>query len=180
MATFTRCDKSVEKLAAELLKKHPSHKPLLAAGVTIDFVWAFPDYDEKTGRPLNDALTHNGVKALGIARKIPLKDRALGRADAEIAIDGDWYQKAPAPEQEAMLDHELNHIAVKIDKRGLVTDDLGRPVLQIRKHDYEIGFFKIVAERNGKHSIELYQAQRMFDESGQIFWPDLVKQLKAP
>lgn len=179
MHTFERCDKSVEKLATEVLKKHESHKPLLDAKVTVDFVFAYPEYDEKTGRPLNDALTKNGVKALGIARKIPLKDRALGRADAEIAIDGDWWQKAPALEQEAMLDHELTHISVKIDKRGLVTDDLGRPVIQLRHHDVECGWFKIVAERNGKHSIEQYQAKIIMDEMGQCFWPDLVKQLKA-
>lgn len=179
MPTFQRCDKSVEKLASEILKKHESHKALLDAGVTIDFVFAYPEYDETTGRPLNDALTHNGVKAIGIARKIPLKDRALGRADAEIAIDGDWWQKAPALEQEAMLDHELQHLAVKIDKRGLVADDLGRPVIQLRKHDVQFGWFRIVADRNGKHSIEQYQARMIFDEMGQSLWPDLVKQLKA-
>lgn len=180
MTSYERCNKSVDKLADTILNKHESHKPVVDAKVTIDFVFAMPEYDEKTGKPLHDALTKNGVKALGIARKIALKDRALGRADAEIAIDRDWWEKAPEPEQEALLDHELHHIAVKIDKRGLVTDDLGRPVIQLRKHSHEIGWFAIVAERNGKHSIEQQQAGTMLDEAGQFYWPDFAKLLKAP
>jgi hypothetical protein len=179
MTTFERCPKAVEALAKTILEKHESHKPVLVAKVTIDFVFAYPEYDEKTGKPLGDALTKNGVKALGITRKIPLKDRALGRADAEIALDGDWWDKAPEREQEALLDHELHHVAVKIDKRGLVTDDLGRPVLQLRKHTHEIGWFAIVAERNGKHSIEQQQARAMLDEAGQFYWPEFSKLLKA-
>lgn len=178
MTSFKRCDKVVEKLAATILSKHESHRPLLDAKVTVDFVFAYPEYDEKTGEPLADALTKNGVKALGVTRKIPLKDRALGRADAEIAIDGDWWGKAPEEEQEALLDHELNHLAIKIDKRGLVTDDLGRPMIQLRKHDVDCGWFKIVAERNGTHSIEQQQAKRILDEFGQYIFPWL--QLKAP
>ncbi len=180
MTTYERCPKSVEKLADVILRKHESHKPVVDAKVTIDFVFAIPEYDEKTGKPLNDALTKNGCKALGITRKIALKDRALGRADAEIAIDRDWWDKAPEPEQEALLDHELHHVAVKIDKRGLVTDDLGRPAIQLRKHDHEFGFFKIIAARNGKHSLEQQQARAMLDEAGQFYWPDLAKLLKAP
>lgn len=179
MPTFKRCDKQVETLASTILSKHESHKPVLGAKVKIDLVFAYPDYDEKSGEPIGNALQKNGCKALGITRKIALKDRALGRGDAEISLDGHWWERADINEQEALLDHELHHIAVKIDKRGLVTDDLGRPVVQLRKHDAEFGWFKIIAERNGKHSIEQQQAKVLMDECGQSYWPDLFKQLKA-
>lgn len=179
MTSYERCNKSVDKLADTILNKHESHKPVVDAKVTIDFVFAMPEYDEKTGKPLHDALTKNGVKALGIARKIALKDRALGRADAEIAIDRDWWEKAPEPEQEALLDHELHHIAVKIDKRGLVTDDLGRPVIQLRKHDYEFGFFKVIAARNGLASPECIYAKHMLNDGGQYLFPYLQLEIKS-
>lgn len=55
-------------------------------------------------------------------------------------------------------------------------DDLGRPKLKMRKHDVEIGWFKIIAERHGAHSIERQQAKIIFDTMGQSFWPGLVSQ----
>lgn len=174
MPTFQKCPQPVRDLANEILCEFESHQPLLDAKVTIDFVFAYSDKDEDTGKPLNNALSKNGCKALGICRKIPPKDRAMGRADAEISLDGDWWEEATDAEQRALLDHELHHIQVKIDKRGLVRDDLGRPVLDMRKHDYEFGWFKVVAARHGNHSMERTQARQMMCDAGQYFWPEIV------
>ncbi len=174
MPTFERCDKSVDKLAQELLKKYDAHKPLVALEVKIDFVFAHADTDDK-GNFVNDALTLHGIKALGITRKLGLKDRALGRGDAEIALDGDWWTKASGDEQAALLDHELHHIAVKSDKSGNVQyDDLGRPQLKLRKHDVEVGWFKVIAERHGDASMEQQQAKSLMDNIGQYFWPGIA------
>lgn len=174
MPTFERCDESVNELATKLLNEYDSHKPLVACEVKIDFVFAYCDCDDK-GRPLNDALTKGGLKALGITRKIALKDRALGRGDAEIALDGDWWKKANENEQAALLDHELHHVAVKFDKVGNPQfDDLGRPQIKLRKHDIEFGWFKCIAERHGAASQERIQAKSMMDMAGQFFWPDLA------
>lgn len=174
MPTFQKCPQSVRDLANDILCQFETHKPLLDARVTVDYVFAYSDKDEVTGEPTGNALSKNGCKALGICRKIPLKDRALGRSDAEIALDGDWWEEATEDEQRALLDHELHHLAVKIDKRGLVRDDLGRPVIQMRKHDYEFGWFKVVAARHGKHSQERLQAAQMMCDAGQYFWPDIA------
>lgn len=172
MATFERCDASVNDLANEILCEYPPHKSLLDARVKIDYVFArakINDNGEKTG----DALRLHGVKALGIARKVKLKDRALGRGDAEIALDGDWWKEAPAKERKALLDHELNHLTVKLDVRGFVRDDLGRPVITMRFHDFEFGWFTIIAHRHGIASQERKQAQTILDGAGQYFWPTL-------
>lgn len=174
MPTFARADKSVEQLAKELLEKYDSHKPLLNLEAKIDFVFAFADVDDN-GRQLNDALTKNGIKALGIARKISLKDRALGRGDAEIALDGDWWQKASGDEQAALLDHELHHVSIKTDKVGNPQfDDLGRPQIKLRKHDVEVGWFRCIAERHGAASMEQIQAKKIMDNVGQWFWPGIA------
>jgi len=172
--TFERCDKSVEDLAKEILNKYETHKPLVAFDVQVDLVFAYGDEDDK-GRKLNDALTKGGLKALGICRKISLKDRALGRGDAEIALDGDWWQDADADQQAALLDHELHHISVKADKHGNAQyDDLGRPQLKLRKHDVEVGWFKCIAERHGASSQEQIQAKSIMDNAGQYFWPGIA------
>ena len=173
MPTFQKCPAAVVEMANGLLVEYETHKPILDARVKIDFVFAFSDKDEG-GNPINNALSKNGRKALGITRKIPLKDRVLGRGDAEIALDGDWWEEAPEKQQAALLDHELHHIALKIDKRGVVRDDLGRPLIQLRKHDYEFGWFNVIAERHGQHSLERIFAASMMDNHGQLYWPDVV------
>lgn len=175
MATFKRCPPEIIDLCNELLVEYETHKPLLDAKVKIDLVFAYPEYDEKTGDPIGDALKHHGIKALGITRKIGLKDRAKGHGDAEICLDGEWWKDASYKEKAALLDHELHHISVKIDKRGIVRDDIGRPAIALRKHDFQIGWFKIIAERHGEFSQERMQAKSAMDNMGQYFWPSLAK-----
>ena len=92
MPTFQKCDPSVRKMATELLQEFDTHKPLLESRASVDYVFAYADVDDD-GKILNNAITKGGVKALGIAKKIGLKERVLGRGDAEITIDGDWWRK---------------------------------------------------------------------------------------
>lgn len=171
MSTYTKCNAEVQQLANEILCEFESHQPLLDAKVKIDLVFAHGDRDPNTGELLGHALTKNGIRALGITRKINLKDRAMGRGDAEIALDHDWWETASPKERRALLDHELHHISIKIDKRGLVRDDLGRPQIVLRKHDYEFGWFRIIAERHGMHSQEQQQAARIWEIDQLAFWP---------
>lgn len=178
MSTFQKCPKQVEDMAKEILASFQTHQPLIDAGVTTDFVFAYGNRDDQ-GNLIGEAIMHHGTKALGLCRKIALKDRALGRADTEITLDGDAWPMMPEPEQRALLDHELHHIAIKIDKRGLVRDDLGRPVIQMRLHDVEVGWFKIIAARHGLDSQERIQAKQIMGESGQYFWPQIAGELPA-
>ena len=174
MPTYQRCPDAITDLANDLLCAFPEHKPLLDARVKIDFCFAYGDIDEK-GVVTSDAITKNGVKCLGLARKMPIKDRAMGRGDAEITLDHDHWEKCSTKEQRALLDHELHHLSVKIDKRGLVRDDLGRPELVMRAHDFDFGWFNIIAKRHGLNSIEAQQAAAIMDNAGQYYFPALAK-----
>jgi hypothetical protein len=157
MPTFQKCDKSVREMADALLNEFESHKPLLDAKVT------------------NDALSLHGVKALGIARKLSLKDRAMGRGDAEISLDGDWWKETASEEQQrALLDHELHHLSLVIKKHQITYDALGRPNIRMRKHDVQVGWFAVIAQRHGKHSQEQIQAATILDSLGQFFWPQIA------
>ncbi len=165
--TFQRCDSTVSELAVEILCEYESHKPLLDAKVRIDYVFAYNDSGH--------ALTHGGYAALGLARKIGLKDRALGRGDAEIALDGEWWKNAKESKRRALLDHELHHLSVQIENGAFKRDDLGRPMLELRKHDHQFGWFNIIAERHGASSIERIAAKSLWDEDGQLYFPDIFK-----
>lgn len=173
MPTYSRAWKEAEDIAKEQLKKWETHKPLVECEATIDFMFAFGDVDEQ-GEQQGDAISDGGYRALAKTRKIPLKDRAAGRADAEILIDGDWWKDASDGERAALIDHELHHLGPKIDKRGLKRDDLGRPVLELRKHDYHFGTFNVIAARHGEASQERQQMHAMFQDHGQYYWPDIA------
>lgn len=174
MATYEKSTHILKPLAEKIMQRFATHEPLREAGVEIDYLFAYGARDED-GKLVGNALTKNGIKALGLTRKLSLKDRAAGRGDSEIVIDGDWWADANDDERNALLDHELHHIAVKANKSGVIqTDDLGRPQLRMRKHDVDVGWFAIIAQRHGAASQEQYQAKKIMDVAGQYFWPDLV------
>jgi hypothetical protein len=178
MPTFKKCDQSVLELAAELLTRFDTHRPLLDARVKFDFLFAFPALDEN-GEPKGNAITKNGVKALGLCRIVSLKDRAKGLGDVEITLDGEWWENASDEEKAALLDHELHHASVKTQNGVLIPDDLGRPMIKLRKHDFEVGWFHLIAERHGEASQERQQAFYLRQKCGQLYWPELMGRVLA-
>lgn len=183
MPTYEAADKSVRAMANEILNRFESHSPLVKNEVQFDYVFAHPTVDEN-GEATGDAIKKHGVRALALCRVINLKDRTMGRGDVEILIDYDWWtNEASDQEQEALLDHELHHAEVKMKDGQPKRDNLGRPLIRLRKHDVEVGWFDIIALRHGKHSQERIQAKKLADEVGQLYWPGLcgepTKELKT-
>lgn len=159
-------------MATALCQKY--HHDLIDFRVKIDLLFAFAALDDE-GNPEGPALKLHGLPARGIARKISLKDRSKGMGDCEISIDGHWWHGANEEEQQALLDHELQHFEVKVNRAGVeLRDDLGRPQIRIRPHDYEFGWFKCIAERHGMASAECAQAEKIKRQAGQLFWPDIL------
>jgi hypothetical protein len=171
MSTYQKAPAEVKEMADAIMNEHITYKDVLEAKVKIDFLFAFAEVGED-GESKGHALTKHGIRALGITRKIGIKDRVMGRGDAEVAIDGDWWEEATPARRRALLDHELHHIEVKLDEDGVVIrDDWKRPKLKLRKHDIEVGWFAVVAGRNGGASLEIEQAKAIMDSYGQLFWP---------
>ncbi len=169
MSTFQKCPASVYAMASGILKEFPSHEPLVVAKVKVDFLFALADRDDH-GAVRGSALNLHGRACLGIARKIKLKDRVMGRGDCEVSLDGDWWAQASEAEQRALLDHELHHFVVQMDGKTPVTDDIGRPVIGMRAHDWEFGWFEVIAARHGLASQEVQQAKLMVESTGKIFF----------
>jgi hypothetical protein len=175
MPTYKKCPIEVRTIANAILTEFESHAPLIEAKVNVDLIFAYCDRDDETNEPLNEAIMHQGVKAYGLSRILGLKDRVMGRGDAEIILDADWWHGTASEEmQRALLDHELHHLALKIVKGQVMYDVHGRPKLRLRKHDIQVGWFTCIAARHGKHSIEQLQAKTIMDAFGQFFWPELA------
>lgn len=180
MSTYAKAPPEVRDMAEAILEEFISYKPLVEAKVKIDFLFAFADVGED-GEVKGHALNKHGIRALGITRKLGIKDRVMGRGDAEVCLDGDWWKDETPARRRALLDHELHHLEVKTDEDGVVIrDDLKRPKLRLRKHDVEVGWFALVAGRHGSNSLEIEQAKLVMDSYGQLFWPciDAVEPLQ--
>lgn len=176
MSTYTKATPEVREMAEKVLEEFLSYKDIIEAKVKIDFLFAFAECGEG-GDSKGHALTKHGVRALGITRKIGIKDRVMGRGDAEVCIDGDWWEEATPARRRALLDHELHHIEIVVDEDGaVIRDDLKRPKLRLRKHDVEVGWFALVAGRHGSSSLEIEQAKAVMDSYGQLFWPAIEAQ----
>jgi Putative phage metallopeptidase len=64
-------------------------------------------------------------------------------------VDGDKCDEWQDAELLALMDHELTHVKLVIDEQGaLVRDDVNRPKLKLRKHDWQNGGFYSVAKKH--------------------------------
>lgn len=169
MSVYTRCDDSVNEIIETVMQEH--HRPLMDAGVTVDSLWAYASVDQNQD-PAGPALTLHGYPCAAIVRIINLKDRAKGLADTEVCIDATRWQVTPELSRVALIDHELEHIELVLDKNGLLKrDDLGRPKLRMRKHDHQFGWFDSITRRHGEHALEYQQAQELLERAGQLYFP---------
>jgi len=155
MSTYQLAPKEVLRVVERMMKKF--HPELHDAGVSVDCIFAHASTD-KNGDAVGPALKHQGYPAGAVVKIIELKDRAAGRGDSEIVIDGDQWELWSELERDALIDHELTHLELVTDKDGvLIRDDLERPRLKSRKHDHQFGWFDCVARRHGESSFEVRQ-----------------------
>lgn len=148
-------------------------------GVTVSALFVF---DAEHSLPV---LKHQGYPAGATVRITPLKDRALGMADAQIVVDRAGWLALSQRQRAALIDHELTHLEVKTDEEEgaedpvPVCDAIGRPKLLMRKHDHQFGWFDEVAQRHGEASPEVRQARVLMESSGQLYF-DFEPRSPAP
>lgn len=144
--------KIYERLAA---MRDRFHAPLTEAGVAIDVLLVHAARDQND-EPKGSALDHNGYPAAAVVKILSLEQRVAGRGDAEMVIDGDKWDEWSDAELDSLLDHELEHLELVIDKDGaVVRDDADRPKLKMRRHDWQHGGFYSIAKRHKEDAFEV-------------------------
>lgn len=152
MKTYDPAPQEVHDRVANLVKRY--HLELQEVSIRVDLLMASTDSEEGA------AVTHGGYPALAVVKILGPKERAMGRGDAEIVI-----------ERDALLDHELYHLEVKLDRNGRYKlDDHMRPCLKMRKHDFNVGWFHEIARRHGTASVEVQQAVALQEEHEQLYF----------
>jgi hypothetical protein len=165
MKTFSQAPDVTDAIDAVRAEHHEE-----LTDVTIAGLFAF---DTESSLPV---LKHQGYAAGAVVRITPLKDRALGVADATIVVDRAGWLALSACQRNALIDHELTHLEVKTEEEEgakepvPVFDALGRPKLLMRKHDHQFGWFDEVAQRHGEASPEVRQARVLMESSGQLYF----------
>lgn len=161
--------KTYSAASADLLKRiermQAEHHADLAK-VTVGALFVF---DDEKSEPV---LKHQGYPAAATVRITPLKDRALGLADAIIIVDRAHWQKLSAAQMNGLIDHELEHLQTVLDTdTGKPKfDGMDRPKLSMRQHDHQLGWFDAVARRHGEASPEICQARQLLEQTKQLYF----------
>lgn len=153
-----RANESIEPYVDRLIDEFNVHASLREHEVRIDFLIAYPEVNAD-GFAKGPAILHRGMKALGLCRVVNYRDRIKGLGDAEITLDGEYWDEATERERLALLDHELTHIELNSLGGDIERDDAGRPKVRMKKHDFEVGWFHGVAARWKSSASEVRQAR---------------------
>ncbi len=110
-------------------------------------------------------LKKAGAPCAAKVKIVSMKDRLTKNLDAEIFVDGDLWDKLTERKKQAILDHELEHIKLNVDKEGEVKmDDLDRPKLKLIPDDMNFWGFSTIVERYGADSQEYQCFQKLVNE----------------
>lgn len=151
MPIYEKAPAEVRRVCDRMMKEH--HRELVRMGVSVDLYFAVPKVDS-----FEPALKLHGYPCYATCKVNAPKLRAQGHGDAEIVIDADAWENLDAKSRDALIDHELTHLALRVNKDGEPTfDDYNRPKLGIRLHNHQFGWFDEVARRHGEASVEVNQ-----------------------
>lgn len=146
----------------DVIREHYPYLTQLENDITIRLQFAVADGDAP-------ALTKGGWPCEALVSKVPAKMRAAGGPDVLIEVDYDAWKPLDTHERRALLHHELHHIEL-VDLKECTNPDgevyfeckvdgLQRPVVKLRKHDYECGGFKRIHELYADASPEARQLE---------------------
>lgn len=162
MKIYSKAPDLVAKRVQKVMKQY--HESLSAVGVQINCL-SIVNTD-----PDEPALLLHGYPCYAVIKILGAKDRCRGIGDAEIVFDEAKYMEFSSDEQDALIDHELTHLAVKYNKHGRAKfDPYKRPELEMKLHDRSFGWFDQVAKRHGQNSIECKQAMNLVLSGKQIY-----------
>lgn len=159
MPTWHKDNGDVREMVELVMSRY--HQPLVDAGVTLDIMIALPKETDGT-----DLVRLHGRECYATIGINSYKLRAQGLADATLRVDGIKWRDLTERERAALIDHELLHLELRTKvedhetgQEVVARDDMDRPKLKIRPHDWEIGGFDLIVSRHGEHAIELEQCR---------------------
>ena len=123
---------------------------------------------DKDGNPDGKSpLKQNGHACAAKVKVVPLRDRLTKHVAAEIVVDADCWKGLRLAQQRALIDHELEHLVVVVNKLNEIQmDDAGHPKLKCKPDSYALWGFPEIAKRHGLDSGEVLNAQALARQLG--------------
>jgi len=147
----------IYSLLSELVTAH--HEELASAKIALAWCTSWnPDAD--------------GRVTLGKCKRASDLDRELAAFDFIILLRRSFWldQRVSDAQRAALLDHELQHAAVKLDKHGdPARDSRDRVIYRTRKHDLEE--FSCIVERHGTWTSDIERFAAALRKSKEPFKP---------
>lgn len=129
----------------------------------------FASITEKAREKGKFAVTLHGYGCKAVVKIVKEDARRYGSPDAVIRVDRDVWDDMVDKERIALLDHELTHLTIQRDDSGIIKfDNCKRPILKMRLHDVDFGWFREVAERHRQYSTEAQQACKMLESKRNV------------
>lgn len=166
MATFEKTDEDYDDVFARAMAgvydpgnkdSEKIHKDLIDTKARVLAMFAKPptdEYGEKTG----PALTSGGLRVLWKVKTTNLEHRSKYNVDAEFLIDKEAWDAWTEDERYAAVDEMLYSLEVQRDKDNYIkSDDIGHPVMKIRKPDIVVKTYTAMIRRHKEES-EGYKA----------------------
>ncbi len=144
--TYEPCGAAVNAIVADLYTRR--FLDLKDAGLTVATLFV----QDGTGE---QCLKHAGYAAAAQIKINPLRCRVEGKDDCTIVIDAVMWKTLTPTAQEALIAHELYHVDIQRDDEAHVKlDDIGRPLIKLKKHDRQLGVFDAVVKWYGGDSLD--------------------------
>jgi Putative phage metallopeptidase len=182
MPTYIRPgpDHEVHAIVARVIEDQFPIIHRLSPALQLGILFALPVKEGKS------ALKHRGWPCLGIIKIVGKQDRAAGEPDVPMILDGVRWPRLTPRRREALVAHELEHLEFpKVLKevaedetvRWLpMQDDLGRPKVKCRPHDFELGGFESIVERYGDDAPEKVVFEGIQERLSQLSFLEEVNQ----
>lgn len=165
MNTHKPAGLDIARRIKRLLNKH--HDDLARSRARIDAIFVTTDGED--GAPVKE----KGIVSVVSPTIVPARYRGGMKADAVLLIDKEAFDELPVKQQDAWLDHGLQHLQPSMKEDTVATDGNERPKLRLRAHDVTLGFFSVIAQRHGDNSPEVMAAKALVEHSKDVFLPGL-------
>jgi Putative phage metallopeptidase len=164
-------------MIAEITEAHHPVIHQLAPALNLGVLMVTVDDTEK-----ETALKRSGWPCAALIKIVNQRDRAAGGPDVLLQIDGDGWLNLDDDEKRALLDHELLHIefpgVIKSPEGQYVPiqDNLSRPIVKLRQHDFQLGGFFAIVERHGDAAIEKQSVNKIKEKLDQMSFPSISEE----
>lgn len=158
---YTNATDDVYAMMDDAIRHHPH---LVENEVKIAIVM-IAGYDKED--MLVPATKEHGAYSPGMVSLVKGKRRVNNQNDVEIFLDQHFVDHSPREKTVALIDHELEHVQMVLDRNGIVSVDetTGRKKLKLKPDDWTLTGFLSVVRRHGDNANE---AASVLNIAGQV------------